>query len=113
MKLVIAYVRPEKLRDVKTALAKAEVYRISLDNVRASGDQPVVLEHYRGADVFVDTYPRVRFEIAVNDEYVDATVQAIAEAANTGEDGDGHVLVLNIEQAVNIRTSQTGGEAIS
>lgn len=113
MKLIIAYVRPEKLRDVKTALANAEIYRVSLDNVRASGDEPVVTEHYRGSDVYVDTYPRVRFEIAVNDAFVDTTINAIRSAAETGEDGDGHILVLNIEHAVKIKTGETGGDAIA
>ena len=113
MKLVLAFVRPEKLRDVKTALAKAQVHRMSIDNVRATGDQAVITEHYRGADLYIDTYTRVRFEIAVNDEFLDATVNAIQEAANTGDDGDGHILVMNIEQAVSIRTAASGGEAIA
>ena len=113
MKLVIAYVRQERMRDVKTELAKADVHRMSIDNVRTSGDAPAVREHYRGADLYVDTHARVRFEVAVNDAFVEPTIAAICRGAKTGEDGDGHILVLNIEHAVKIRTDETGGDAIA
>ena len=112
MKLIIAYVRPERLRDVKTALSKIEVSRMSIDNVRTTGDMPAVRESYRGADIYVDTHARVKFEIAVNDAFVDATVHAIVEGGRTGQDGDGHVLVLPIERAVRIRDGASQGEAI-
>lgn len=113
MKLIIAYVRPERMRDVKTELAKAEVYRMSIDNVRIAGDSPAVHEQYRGADMYIDTHARVRFEIAVNDAYVEPTIKAILAGGQTGADGDGHILVLNIEHAVRIRNGQTGGDGIA
>ena len=113
MKLIIAYVRPERMRDVKTELARAEIFRYAVDNVRTSGDEPAVQEHYRGAELFIDTHARVRFEIAVNDGYLDSTVKAITEAAQTGRDGDGHILVMNIERAVRIRDGVEAGEAIA
>ena len=113
MKLIIAYVRPERLRDVKTALSKVEVFRMAIDNVRTTGDAPAIRESYRGADVYVDTHARVRFEIAINDVFVEPAMRAIADAGRTGEDGDGHVLVLNIEQAVRIRDGLGQGDAIA
>lgn len=112
MKLVVAYVRPERMRDVKTELAKAEVYRMSIDNVRTSGDFPAVREQYRGADLYVDTHARVRFEIAVNEEFVDRTIAAIVAGARTGQDGDGHIIVLDIHRAIKIRSGEEGPAAI-
>jgi nitrogen regulatory protein P-II 1 len=112
MKLIMAYVRPERMRDVKTELAKAEIHRMSIDNVRISGDSPAVHEQYRGADLYIDTHARVRFEIAVNDVFVEPAIEAIMRGAKTGDDGDGHVIVLNIEHAVRIRNGQTAGDAI-
>ena len=113
MKLIIAYVRPEKLRDVKTSLSKVEVFRMSIDNVRTTGDEPAVRESYRGADVYVDTHARVKFEIAVNDEFVDRAVNAIIDAGRTGIDGDGHILVVPIERSIRIRDGAEAGEAIA
>jgi len=113
VKLIIAYIRPERVRDVKTQLAKAEIHRVCIDNVRTSGDEPAIREHYRGADLYVDTHARVRFEIAVNDAFVEPVIAAITQGARTGRDGDGHLLVLNVEHAVRIRDGQAGGDAIA
>lgn len=113
MKLIIAYIRPERMRDVKTALAKAEIHRYAIDNVRTSGDEPLVREQYRGADLYVDTHAMVRFEIAVNDHFVDPAVAALTSAGRTEHEADGHILVLNIEHAVRITDGETAGEAIA
>ena len=111
--MIIAYVRPERMRDVKTELAKAEIHRMSIDNVRIAGDVPAVHEQYRGADLYIDTHARVKFEVAVNDVFVEPAIKAIMAGGQTGADGDGHILVMNIEQAVRIRSGETEGEAIA
>lgn len=113
MKLIIAYVRPERLRDVKTALAKVEIFRMTIDNVRVAGDQPAVQEQYRGADIYIDTYARIRFEVAINDHYLEPALAAFQDGGRTENDSDGHIYVMHIEQAVNISTGVTGGDAIA
>ncbi|MEM7621790.1 MAG: P-II family nitrogen regulator [Planctomycetota bacterium] len=113
MKLIIAYIRPERMRDVKTALAKAEISRYAIDNVRTSGDEPSIREQYRGADLYVDTHAMVRFELAVNDAYVEPTIAALTSAGRTEHDADGHILVMNIEHAVRITDGVTAGDALA
>lgn len=113
MKLVVAYIRPEKLTDVKTALARREVHRLSVTNAMGCGDSPVIHEQYRGSDLEIDMHNRVRLEIAVNDAFVDATVEAIRTAGHTGRSGDGIIMLFHIERAWNIATGATEGEAIA
>ena len=112
MKLIIAYIQPEKLNDVKQALYAAEVYKLSVSNALGCGQQKGFHETYRGVDVEVNLLKKVRLEIAVNDAFVDATVNAIVRGARTDRIGDGKIFVLPLERCVRIRTFEEGGDAI-
>jgi nitrogen regulatory protein P-II 1 len=112
MKLITAYIQPEKLSDVKQALYAAEVYKMSVTNAMGCGQQKGYHETYRGVDVEVNLLKKVRIEIGVNDDFVQQTIDAIVEGARTGNIGDGKVFVTPLEQCVRIRTGETGGEAI-
>ena len=112
MYLIIAYVRPEKLSDVKQSLIKNEVFKMSVTNALGAGDEGVYHERYRGADVEIDLLKRVRLEIAVNESFLQRTVDAILEGGATGQDGDGKVFVLPMTQCYRIRTGNKGPHAI-
>ncbi len=112
MKLVIAYIQPEKLNDVKQALYRAGVFKMSVTNALGCGQQGGYHETYRGVDIEVNLLKKVRLEIAVNNEFVEPTVNAIIEGARTGKIGDGKILILNLAECIRIRTSERGGEAI-
>jgi len=112
MKLIIAYVQPEKLSDVKQELYRAEVYKMSVTNALGCGQQKGYHESYRGVDIEVNLLKKVCLEIAVNDGFVKPTVDAIIAGARTGAIGDGKIFVLPLEQCYRIRTGETGGEAI-
>lgn len=112
MKLIIAYIQPEKLTDVKQALYAAEVYKISVTNAMGCGQQKGYHETYRGADMEVNLLKKVRIEIAVNDGFVDRTVEAIVAGARTGKIGDGKIFVVDLGQCIRIRTGEKGGAAI-
>lgn len=112
MKMIIAVVQPEKLDDVKDALFHAEVHKMTVSRVRGCGTQMGFTEHYRGQVRSVNLLEKVRFEVAVNDDYVDATIQAIVNAAKTGNIGDGKIFVMPMEQCIRIRTDETGNDAI-
>ncbi len=112
MKMIIAVVQPEKLDAVKEALFHAEVHKMTVSRVRGCGTQMGFTEHYRGQVHSVNLLEKVRFEIAVNDKYVDATVQAIVKAAKSGNIGDGKIFVMPLEQCIRIRTDETGADAI-
>ena len=112
MKLVIAYIQPDKLNDVKQALYAAEVFKISVTNALGCGQQKGYHETYRGLDVEVNLLKKVRLEIAVNERFVRPTIDAIIRGARTGRIGDGKIFVLPLEQCVRIRTGEQGGEAI-
>ena len=112
MKLVVAYIQPEKLNDVKQALYAAEVYKISVTNALGCGQQKGYHETYRGVDVEVNLLKKTRLEIAVNADYVQPTVDAIIEGARTGNIGDGKILVMPLERCVRIRTGEEGNDAI-
>ncbi|MCR9076774.1 MAG: P-II family nitrogen regulator [bacterium] len=112
MYMVIAYIRPEKLSDVKKALINKEVFKMSITNALGAGDEEVYHERYRGADVEIDLLKRVRLEIAVNESFIQKTVDAILEGGRTGEDGDGKVFVLPMTQCYQIRTGKKGPHAI-
>jgi len=112
MKLVIAYIQPHKLQDVKKALYKVEVYKMSVTNALGCGEQKGYHESYRGVDFEVDLLKKVRLEIAVNEDFVEKTIDAIIEGAKTGEIGDGKIFVLNLTECVRIRTGERDGEAI-
>ena len=112
MKLVIAYVRPERLNYVKQELYKTEVKKISVTNVLGHGQQEGFTEVYRGVDIEVELLPKVRIEIGINDDFVEPTVSAIQKGAATGEVGDGKILVLPLEDCFRIRSGERGPEAI-
>lgn len=115
MKLIIAYIQPEKLTDVKQKLYAAEVYKMSVTNALGCGQQRGYHESYRGAPMEVNLLKKVRLEIAVNDNFVEPTVNAIISGARRGDEGkigDGKIFVLPLEQCYRIRTGETGGEAI-
>ncbi len=112
MHLVIAYIRPEKLSDVKKALIRNEVFKMSITNALGAGDEQVYHERYRGADVEIDLLKRVRLEIAVNESFIQRAVDAILEGGVTGEDGDGKIFVLPMTQCYRIRTGNKGPHAI-
>ncbi len=112
MKLIIAYIQPEKLNNVKQCLYEKEIFKISVTNALGCGQQKGYHESYRGVDFEVNLLKKLRIEIAVNQEYVDATVAAIVEGARTGVIGDGKIFILPLEECIRIRTGEKGGEAI-
>lgn len=112
MKLIIAYIQPEKLNDVKKALYNADVYKISVTNALGCGQQKGYLETYRGVDVEVNLLKKVRLEIAVNESFVQPTINAIITGARTGQIGDGKIFVLPLERCVRIRTGDEGNQAV-
>ena len=112
MKLIIAYIQPEKLRDVKKELFKKEVYRVSVSNAIGAGQQGGYTETYRGVVHEINLLKKVRLEIAVNDDFVDITVDAIMKGAKSGKIGDGKIFIVPLEECVRIRTGERGGDAI-
>ncbi|MFH0754313.1 MAG: P-II family nitrogen regulator [Candidatus Omnitrophota bacterium] len=112
MKMVIAIIQPSKLDDVKDELYKVEINLITVSEVLGHGRQKGVTEIYRGAREMGNLLRKVRIEIAVNDNYVDATVKAIIKGAKTGETGDGKIFIMPLEQTVRIRTEERGSVAI-
>ena len=112
MKLIIAYIQPEKLNDVKQELYKAEVFKMSVTNAVGCGQQKGYHESYRGVDIEVNLLKKVRLEIAVNKDFVQPTVDAIINGARTGEIGDGKIFIVDLAECIRIRTGETGGEAI-
>ena len=112
MKLIIAYIQPEKLNDVKQALYAAEVYKISVTNALGCGQQKGYTETYRGVEIEVNLLKKTRIEIAVNEPFIQPTIDAIVAGARTGNIGDGKILVLPLERCIRIRTGEEGEEAI-
>ena len=112
MKLIIAYIQPVMLNSVKQELYKQEIYKISVTNAMGCGQQMGYTETYRGVDIEVNLLKKVRLEIAVSETFVQKTIDAIITGARTGEIGDGKIFVMPIEQAVRIRSGETGEAAI-
>ncbi len=112
MKLVTAIIKPFKLDDVREALSEIGVQGITVTEVKGFGRQKGHTELYRGAEYVVDFLPKVKLEIAVSDSLVDQVIETISKAANTGKIGDGKIFVLGLEQAVRIRTGESGDEAL-
>ncbi|QJW93612.1 P-II family nitrogen regulator [Frigoriglobus tundricola] len=115
MKLVVAIIRPEKLEDVQQALAERDVYLMTVTDVRGCGRQRGYTEVYRGTEVRIQLIPKLKLELAVNEAFVEATVEAIVHAARSGDTGtigDGKIFVLPLEDCVRIRTGERGSEAI-
>jgi nitrogen regulatory protein P-II 1 len=112
MKLVTAYIQPEKLDDVKQALFDKDITKMSVTNSLGCGQQMGYQETYRGVKMEVNLLKKTRLEIAVNDEYLESTVEGIIEGARTGEIGDGKIFVQDLVDVIRIRTGERGGEAI-
>jgi len=112
MKLIIAYIRPEKLNDVKQALFKEGITKMSVTNSLGCGQQGGFLETYRGVSIEVNLIKKVRLEIAVNDDFVDKTIETIKKGALTENIGDGKIFVIDLVKCIRIRTGETGKEAI-
>ena len=112
MKLLIAYIQPEKLNDVKQALYEAEITKMSVTNALGCGAQGGYHESYRGADIEVNLLKKVRLEIAVNNDYVTATIDAIIKGAKTGNIGDGKIFVIELADCIRIRTNEVGELAV-
>ena len=112
MKLVKAIIKPFKLDDVREALSEIGVTGITVSEVKGFGRQKGHTELYRGAEYVVDFLPKVKVETVVDDEAVEKVIEAVSRAANTGKIGDGKIFVLNVEQAVRIRTGESGSEAL-
>jgi nitrogen regulatory protein P-II 1 len=113
MKLVIGIVRPEKANEVLEALYRAEVRGFSMSRVQGHGGELDRVETYRGATVRVGMADKVRFEIAVSDEFVEPTIEALCDGGRTGEVGDGKIFVVGLEQVVRIRTGETDNAAVT
>ena len=112
MKKIEAIVKPHKLDDVKSALTQVGIQGLTVSEVRGFGRQKGHKEQYRGAEYTVDLVPKVKVEVVVSDQTVNAAVEAIVRAARTGEIGDGKVFVYNLESALRIRTGEKGESAI-
>ncbi|MDD3153641.1 MAG: P-II family nitrogen regulator [Victivallaceae bacterium] len=112
MKLIIAYIKPERLNAVKQELFKREIYKISVTTALGCGRQKGYTKSYRGVINEVNLLKKVRLAIGVNDDYVDKTIEAIKAGACTGTIGDGKIFVLPMEQCIRIRTGERGTEAI-
>jgi nitrogen regulatory protein P-II 2 len=112
MKLVTAVVKPFKLDDVREALSDIGMQGITVTEVKGFGRQKGHTELYRGAEYVVDFLPKVKIEVATTDDQVDRVIEAISKAANTGKIGDGKIFVVNLEQAIRIRTGESGNEAL-
>jgi nitrogen regulatory protein PII len=113
MKLVIGIVRPDKANEVLEALYRAEVRGFSMSPVQGHGGELDRVETYRGTTVRVGMADKVRFEIAVSDEFVGPTIDALCAGGRTGEVGDGKIFVLELEQVVRIRTGETANSAVT
>jgi nitrogen regulatory protein P-II 1 len=113
MKLVIAIVRPERANEVLTALHRADVRGVSISRVQGHGGELERVETYRGTTVKMSLSEKLRFEIAVSDDFVDPTIKAVLDGARTGEVGDGKVFVVPLEQAIRIRTGEADQAAVT
>ncbi len=112
MKLITAIIKPFKLDDVREALSEIGVQGMTVTEVKGFGRQKGHTELYRGAEYVVDFLPKVKIEIGIDDDKVDAVIDAVSGAANTGKIGDGKIFVTDLEQAIRIRTGETGPEAL-
>lgn len=112
MKMIIAVIQPNKLPDVKQALFDGGICKMTVTNVIGCGQQAGYTETYRGNVFEVNLLKKIRLEIAVNDNFVDKTVQAIIKGARTGNIGDGKIFIFDLPQCIRIRTGEEGSESI-
>ncbi|MGN6373275.1 MAG: P-II family nitrogen regulator [Solirubrobacteraceae bacterium] len=113
MKLIIAIIRPEKANDVLEALYRADVRGLSMSRVQGHGGELDRVETYRGTTVKMELAEKVRFEIAVSEDFVQPTIDALCQGARTGEVGDGKIFVVGLEEVVRIRTGDTDRDAVT
>jgi len=112
MKLISAIIKPFKLDDVREALSEIGVQGITVTEVKGFGRQKGHTELYRGAEYVVDFLPKVKLEVAVDDDIVEQVIETVRNAANTGKIGDGKIFVYPVEQVIRIRTGESGSEAL-
>jgi nitrogen regulatory protein PII len=112
MKLIVAVIKPYKLEEVRTALSGAGVQGLMVSEIKGYGRQSGHTEIYRGAEYVVQFVPKLRLDIVVNDEECDGVVETIQRHAHTGKIGDGKIFVLDVEQAIRVRTGERNQEAI-
>ena len=112
MKLVMAIIKPFKLDEVREALTPLGVQGLTVSEVKGFGRQKGQTEIYRGAEYTVSFLPKIKLEVVAADDQVDAIIEAIAKAANTGKIGDGKIFVVDVERAMRIRTGETGATAL-
>ncbi len=112
MKLVTAVIKPFKLDEVRAALSEVGVQGITVTEVKGFGRQKGHTELYRGAEYVVDFLPKVKLEVAIQDELLDRVLDAIQKSANTGKIGDGKIFVFDLKQTIRIRTGETGAQAL-
>ena len=112
MKLVSAIIKPSKLQEVRESLVESGVIGLTVSEVKGYGRQKGHTELYRGAEYSVDTLPKMKLDILIDDENVGSVIETITKSASTGKIGDGKIFVTNIEEIVRIRTGETGSDAI-
>ncbi len=112
MKLITAVIKPFKLDEVREALATIGVHGMTVTDVRGFGRQKGHTELYRGAEYVVDFLPKVKLEIGIADDLLETTIETITTSASTGKIGDGKIFVIDLEQAIRIRTGESGEEAL-
>ncbi|MBD3418612.1 MAG: transcriptional regulator [Chitinivibrionales bacterium] len=112
MKMILAVIQPTRLPDVKQALFEANVGKMTVTNVIGCGQQSGYTESYRGSAIEVNLLKKIRLEIAVNDEFVKPTIDAIIKGARSGKIGDGKIFILDLPQCIRIRTGEEGSDAI-
>ena len=112
MKLVTAIIKPFKLDDVRQALADVGVKGVTVTDVKGFGRQRGHTELYRGAEYVVDFLPKMKVEVAIDDELLEQVIEVISNTARTGKIGDGKIFIAPLEQVIRIRTGETGSEAV-
>jgi len=112
MKLIIAYIQPHRLNNVKQALYERKIFKMSVTNALGCGQQKGYTEAFRGVEFEVNLLKKIRMEIAVNDSFVKPAIEGIIAGARSGEIGDGKIFVMDLVDCIRIRTGETGGEAI-
>ncbi|MGH8531966.1 MAG: P-II family nitrogen regulator [Gammaproteobacteria bacterium] len=112
MQLIIAVIKPFKLDDVREALSRIGIQGMTVTEVRGFGRQKGHTELYRGAEYVVDFLPKIKIEVAVSEDQVDPVVEAISGTARTGKIGDGKIFVVNLREAIRIRTGESGADAL-
>ena len=112
MKMIVAIIKPFKLDDVRDAIAETGIQGMTVTEVRGFGRQKGHTELYRGAEYVVDFLPKLKLEVAVPEDQVEAVVEAIADSASSGRIGDGKIFVTPVDEVVRIRTGETGDDAL-